>query len=133
MTKNNNFRKSNQLQNNARKVHQKISNALLKKGWIPVIEFDPKRGFVILAYKNIKDFGSVIRVIRPYPINSIADFSKAVRLQGKERKQLVEVAPYRVFLGNKIVIPDFDDFFNYLTIKDLSNWSKFFRRSLYAK
>jgi len=128
------MRNNNKLENDLqvlskvdRKAFEKISGQLLKIGWDPISEYDPDWGWVILATINQPDLGLVLRRIKPFAINSISDIDKALKAQNHLRSDLVEVSPYKVFMGNKISVSDVYKPFNFPSEADLSNWTKFFK------
>ena len=99
----------------------------MKIGWDPIIELDPDWGWVILACRKFTEFGTVLRRIKPFRLNSLNDFQKALRLQSRIRKDLVEVIPFKLFLGNKIHVSTLDNSMDFLSKADASEWTKFFK------
>lgn len=125
---------NNRLKNNIqplsktdRKISEKVCNQLIKINWSPESNYDNDWGWVILAGKTFSGYGHILRRIKYYPLYSTSDFWKAVKLQHRVRKDLVEVVPCKPFLGNKISLPEFNDNMIFLTEADFKFWSKFFK------
>lgn len=108
-----------------KKVFEKACNTLMKAGWDPIIEYDNDWGWVILATQT--EMETILRRIKPFGLDSVIDFDKALKIQARLRLQLVEVVPFKVFLGNKISISELDKPFKWLTEADSLIWTKFFR------
>lgn len=110
------------------KVFQKVCTNLIEIEWSPCIEYDSDWGWVILADRKFDEFGTVLRRIRPFRLNSLSDFQKALKLQERFRKHLVEVVPFKIFLGNKIHVPAFSDELGFLSEANSEEWAKYFNR-----
>lgn len=128
MTKNNNTKHNIQaLSKQDKKVLEKIKNSLINTGWDPIEEADPSFGWIILATCSFPNFGVALRRIKPFSLNSLSDFDRALKTQERLRSDLVEVLPYKIFLGNKISLPNTNESFKFLSEADFQKWTKFFR------
>lgn len=128
MSKHNNAKDNIQvLSKQEKKVFEKILNNLIQSGWDSIIEFDPSWGWLILATYSPPNFGVTLRRIKPFPLNSLSDFDRALKLQARLRNDLIEVLPYKIFLGNKISLSPTNKPFEFLAEADIEKWTKFFR------
>lgn len=99
MRKNKTLDKNNQVEllKYEQKACKEIITQLRSDGWgagDEDIYLDEDWGWIILADKVIKDFGVLLRRIRPFQLKSKEEIAKAVAIQEKLRKDLVEVYPY---------------------------------------
>lgn len=108
-----------------KKVFDKACNKLTGGGWDSIIEYDSDWGWIILPAEYKPEI--TLRRIKLFPLNSLADFDKALKLQTRLKQHLVEVYPYKVFLGNKIALDDLLIPFKFLSKADFYFWSKFFK------
>lgn len=115
------------LSNLEKKVFEKVCSHLIREGWDPIVEYDIDWGCIVLASQDVSEFGIVLRRIKPFALNSLSDFDRALKVQTRLRLQLVEVLPYKVFLGNKISLAATDKPFTFLSVHDFHNWTKFFK------
>ncbi len=115
-----------------RKAFQKICRELAEIAWSSSIEWDDDWGWMVLATKKFKDFGIVLKRIKPYRLDSLSDFQRALRVQQRLRNHLVEIVPYKIFLGNKIHVPAFYDFFDFLSEANFSEWGKYFKSQKFS-
>ncbi len=79
------------------KACREILTILNNEGWSANDEdiyLDNDWGWTILADKHFKDYGVILRRIRPFQLGDKTELSKAVLLQEKLRRDLVEVYPY---------------------------------------
>ncbi len=79
------------------KACREIITILQSEGWGATDEdvyLDADWGWTILADKYSKDYGVLLRRIRPFQLGNKAEVSKAAALQEKLRRDLVEVYPY---------------------------------------
>lgn len=118
----------NELSRQDEKVYQKICTKFTENHWSVYIELDKDWGWVILADKKFKEFGTILRRIKPYRLNSLSDFQRAIKLQERFRPQLIEIIPYKVFLGNKIHLPNLDNNLSFLSEANFEEWRKYFKR-----
>lgn len=80
-----------------RRACREIIAVLRRDGWVAGEEdvyLDEDWGWTILADKYSKDFGLVLRRVKPFQLSDRTELNKAVLLQGKLRRDLVEVYPY---------------------------------------
>lgn len=99
MRKSKRFTKNNQegLLKYEQKACREIISVLQNEGWDASdkdIYLDEDWGWTILADKSSQDFGVLLRRIKPFQLSDKAELSKAVLLQARLRKDLVEVFPY---------------------------------------
>lgn len=99
MTKNKLFKNNNQegLLKYEQKACKEIISTLQREGWEvgeKDIYFDDDWGWIILADKYSKDYGVILRRVRPFQLDNKSELSKAILLQEKLRRDLVEVFPY---------------------------------------
>lgn len=99
MKKNNGFTKNNQVEllKYEQKACREIMAILRNEGWNASDEdvyLDADWGWTILADRHSKDFGVLLRRIRPFQLSDKTEVNKAAALQEKLRRDLVEVYPY---------------------------------------
>lgn len=128
------MRKNNRLKDDiqvlsklGKKVFEKVCSHLIGEGWDAVIEYDLDWGWIVLATKVDSEVGIILRRIKPFALNSISDFERALKIQIRLRLQLVEILPYKVFLGNKISLGESLIPFKFFSRADFPFWSKFFK------
>lgn len=110
-----------------KKVFDKVCNNLIRESWDAVIEYDLDWGWIVLATKVDSEIGIILRRIKPFALNSTSDFERALKMQIRLKLQLVEILPYKVFLGNKISLGETYKPFNFFSKADFPFWSKFFK------
>ena len=109
-----------------------MCNQLIKIQWDPEPYFDQNFGWLILAGRTELEMGYVLRRIKPFALNSLSDFDRALKIQNRLRLHLVEVLPYKVFLGNKTSLSELDKPFVFLSKANLKNWTKFFKNKRFT-
>ncbi|MGI0059308.1 MAG: hypothetical protein ACREBJ_06025 [Nitrosotalea sp.] len=99
MRKNKRLDRNNQVEllKYEQKACREIIATLRSEGWGASDEdiyLDADWGWTILADKYSKDYGVLLRRIRPFQLSAKSEVSKAATLQEKLRRDLVEVYPY---------------------------------------
>jgi hypothetical protein len=87
------------LPKNENKAFKESIKKLLLEGWNADEESicsDEDWGWIVLADKYIKEYGVVLRRIKPVEITKRYTLETARHLQARLRKELVEVLPYEL-------------------------------------
>ncbi len=99
MGKFNTLKKENQdiLLKYQQKAIRKIVAYIIEQGWDVEdrdVYFDNAWGWIILAARQSASAGILLRRIKPFQLDDESEIGKAISLQEKLRKDLVEVFPY---------------------------------------